>query len=192
MAKLRYCTTIEPTFGVNPTAGSTFMFLANGCFDPEVAVGGHQPIGFDQYMTLYNHWYVAGSKITLTFLSLNSGTNTGQVVVGTRLSADTVAMTDKELIRELPKTKWAYLTNTGGSHGIATIRRKFSHKRFFGGPLKDDQYKGSIIADPDEKAYYHVRGHQAYTSAATTAVVSVLVTIEYIVKFGERKTLIKS
>lgn len=38
-------------------------FRGNGLYDPDYASGGHQPMGFDQYMSLYKKYYVKSATI---------------------------------------------------------------------------------------------------------------------------------
>jgi len=47
-----------------PTAATirTIEFRANGMYDPDVRVGGHQPYGFDQIMLGYGKFTVVESK----------------------------------------------------------------------------------------------------------------------------------
>lgn len=45
------------TVTIDADSGANFVYYAyscNGMYDPQVAVGGHQPYGFDQYMAFYN------------------------------------------------------------------------------------------------------------------------------------------
>jgi len=37
-------------------------------YDPEVALGGHQPRGFDQFTDVYNTFTVLGSKISVSWM----------------------------------------------------------------------------------------------------------------------------
>ena len=37
------------------------------CADPNHTGVGHQPLYFDQLMTIYNHYIVIGAKITVKF-----------------------------------------------------------------------------------------------------------------------------
>lgn len=46
---------------------ATQSFRANGLFDPDFSVGGHQPRGYDQWMALYWNWVVLSAKITVKF-----------------------------------------------------------------------------------------------------------------------------
>lgn len=64
MVRMRYVQEIEI---VTPVTGlsKSLPFVANGMYDPFYPIGGHQPKGYDQWMAVYNHYNVVGSKITV-------------------------------------------------------------------------------------------------------------------------------
>jgi len=45
-------------FQLTTTSGavSTYVFAANGLYDPNITGTGHQPMGFDQLLQFYNHY----------------------------------------------------------------------------------------------------------------------------------------
>ncbi len=55
--KLRYCDRLEIDPGASSALGEHF-FSCVGLFDPDITGTGHQPMGFDQYMALYDHYQV--------------------------------------------------------------------------------------------------------------------------------------
>lgn len=56
---------LQSTLGVI----AAYDYYTNGLYDPQVAIGGHQPMGYDQIVGVYyNYAYVVGSKITVKFL----------------------------------------------------------------------------------------------------------------------------
>jgi hypothetical protein len=63
---LRYVTGTTLTGTAGALAG--FYIRALSLFDPEYAIGGHQPMGFDQMMTFYEKFTVVASKITVEFV----------------------------------------------------------------------------------------------------------------------------
>lgn len=71
--KLRYVVTESIT---GPAVGAIVVrqYRANGMYDPEVAVGGHQPFGFDQLMGQYHHFTVIKSKCTLELMQTSDNT----------------------------------------------------------------------------------------------------------------------
>lgn len=54
-------------------------YRGNGMYDPDYALGGHQPMGFDQYIALYNKYYVKSATIKVSVwagpLDTNSANN---------------------------------------------------------------------------------------------------------------------
>ena len=65
IVKMRYVEEFE----LNPGLGSvaSYVFRANGLYDPNYTGAGHQPYGFDQWMTYYNQFTVLGSKMKAIF-----------------------------------------------------------------------------------------------------------------------------
>lgn len=61
--KLKYITTVN----LNPTAGSSAVvhFRANSVYDPEYAIGGHQPMWSDVYASIYENYRVYFCKINV-------------------------------------------------------------------------------------------------------------------------------
>lgn len=53
-----------------PVAQHTFR--GNSCFDPDYTGGGHQPLYFDQYATLYSKYRVVGSAIRVDSVNTSS------------------------------------------------------------------------------------------------------------------------
>jgi len=71
--QLRYCdySTMTSTLGAITTA----EYSCNGLFDPRVAIGGHQPMGFDQWIgQYYNYAVVVGSTCTVRFMMESAST----------------------------------------------------------------------------------------------------------------------
>ena len=62
---LRY----QETLSLSSSSGALFGYVynLNGLYDPNHTGTGHQPLYFDQLMTIYNHYIVIGAKITVKF-----------------------------------------------------------------------------------------------------------------------------
>jgi len=190
---MRYTTNI--TLNPTTTAPVTAYIKANGMFDPEVALGGHQPRGFDQWMRVYDHFTVVGSKITVQQLPTTTN-NVNPGLFGVILDDNTT---------------FSYTSGTsvlegrqGGNHKIygpqistgkntPTVRKGFSARKFF--TKKDiigsEGYKGSASADPTEGAYFGIWASAA-SAGPDPAEGTFLVTVDYIARFTEPKFLAAS
>jgi len=55
------------TISLAPSTGknviSSLSLLANSCYDPYAPLGGHQPMGFDQWCQLYHYFTVVGGSM---------------------------------------------------------------------------------------------------------------------------------
>lgn len=63
------------TFIVTSTTGvlGSYLFAANGLYDPNLSVSGHQPYGFDQWMAFYKRATVLKSRIDLEVTCTGGG-----------------------------------------------------------------------------------------------------------------------
>lgn len=180
----------ESQFTLTAAAGApdTDFWFANGIFDPSVSGTGHQPMGFDQMMLMYEHFAVLRSTITLTGM----GNTAGDLVrFGIYISPDAVALTDPSRImenglvrtvmsecKEVPKAKTQSLTLD-----VA----KYFGKRSWMDILDDEKLTGTVVADPTEGVYYAVVGW--CPTAAVTWSLKYEVCITYDVCFFEPRKL---
>lgn len=187
-AKLRYADTHDLTFG-GVTAYSDVIYRANCAFDPYATGVGHQPRGFDQYMTMYDHFTVVGSKISLTFTNeSNAAPVSMPIACAVVLSDNNVPIT----------TSWADIMERGdiakttiahpeGSNAVRSIKKGFGAKKFFSvsNVMDNANLKGDVVTSPQEQAYFHILN--AVPAIASDRGVNVQVVIDYIVVFSEPK-----
>lgn len=182
--KMRYVTRIPLTTGV---AVVSAQFRANSIFDPEVALGGHQPMGHDTMSTLYNHYTVVGSKLTCDWASQISSGDNG-IMVGCYLSDDGVyPYTDYTGMVEAKKGTYRSIVKQRNSVKTTT---GFSAKKFFNlSDVKDNQQRvGAVFGqNPVDEAVFVVWA-QAHDFGATNTV-SCVITLDYAVVCGEPKEL---
>lgn len=181
MIKFRYVddVTIDPAIG----GVATHVFSCNGMYDPNITGTGHQPHGFDQWMTFYNHFTVVGAKITATAMT-DTEANANQYWFGVAVRPGTTLVTNSTLAREDGMMKWRY---NSGKQAKTTVSRKFSTKKFFGvkTPIAEHDYRGSNSANPNEQAYFHVTAGAIGTNDPYA--VECQVVIEYIAVLTEPK-----
>lgn len=152
--KLRYVQPIQ----MNPGIGSMAVqyFSANGLFDPYVTGVGHQPLGFDQYMSMYDHYVVTKSKCTV----YTENSDNDPVVLGIYLNDDTTLIpTNVNEMNEQPNTKWRYLSSVVSGHNSSgTVTKTFNTSKDLGrkSVLSDPQLKGSTTANPTEQMFFSI------------------------------------
>lgn len=181
IVKHRYVDTIPLT---SLSGALTLMaYRANGMYDPQYAVGGHQPMYFDQYSALYNHYTVIGSKIKYTVAP--AATSYPPFTVAAYLDDDaTTVPANVNAIAEQTQGSRILVFPTGGT-AARRLGLRFSAKRVFGGSiLGNTDLQGSPSSDPVEASYYMFALQAA---PASNAGVTVTVTIEYVAIWSELK-----
>lgn len=165
----------------------TGYIVANGAQNPEDSVLiVPQPMGWDQWVQLYNHYVVLGSKITVTFAPMVSA---NPIVCGVYLT-DAPALPYASYSQFIEAGRGMHKLITPESKPVTTMSR-YSAKKFYNvKDVKDnlDRLGNTTTANPFESAYYHV-WLQSADKQTTSAIVYAIITVEYTVLFSEPKDL---
>ncbi len=187
VVKMRYCDQV----GLDPSAGgnvASYVYRANSVYDPQNPVGGHQPIGFDIWEQLYNHYLVLGSKITCQFVAGDVNVN-DPYVCGAFTSDDSVFST-ANFTTLIEQGLSSYTVLQPSSNGNLPRRKAFySPRKFFA--IKDiadnaARLGSAVSGNPDEMAYF-VLWAAALDQSTNVGAIRALITIEYTVLFAEPK-----
>lgn len=187
--KLRY---VERAISLDPGLGgsaASYVFSANGLYDPDITGIGHQPLGFDQLMPLYDNYTVIATKITVEGVNTDS-THENQLVM--YMKQNSVAETQFNTLVENGNCKTLLMTPKGGSRDRGQLTMAANPNKFLGrsNPLSDDELKGTVSSNPSEQCYWIIG--VAPNSSENALPVSLQVIIEYTVIFTEPKMLIGS
>lgn len=129
-----------------------------GMYDPDLTGGGHQPMGFDQMMELYDHYQVLNAVITIIVTH-----NDGPMVIGLITSNTQTPPTSLNALntfQESPSTQYRYLLQDTNNSGPVIIKKKLNIAKFYG--LKQSQlkgttkYQGTSTLNPTETGAFHV------------------------------------
>ncbi len=183
--KLRYSTQTNINPGAAGIAANVFI-KANGLFDVEVAAGGHQPLGFDQYMDMYDHFKVLSSKISVQFLQVGNDT-ASQAIVAITLDDDTTANTSIDNMIEQGLSTWKVIQGSQAASKPTTLTKTFSSSKFFSNRKSAADLLGTVAADPVEGAFFNISA--AGLDSTDPNLTKMLIVIDYIVSFSERRTL---
>jgi len=183
--RLRYSTNV--TLSSSLGTPSTYIFAANGLFDPDISGTGHQPMGFDQMMVSYNHYYVTGAHMTATFK--NTGTNSPVGML--RVDANSVAITIIDQLIEQGMCTFETLEQKTVYGANKTLELSVSTQKFQGRKFIEDDPNlgGSSAANPIELQYFHV---VLFDSASANSSCNVDIVIEFNAIFSEPRTLTES
>jgi len=170
--ELNYCSPITLDPGVNGGSVSS-IFLANGLYDPDTSIGGHQPHGFNELSAIFSSYQVVSSGIEVTLfpkasepVMLPTGTTPWTLnnnIVGACLSIAvrdsitslTGAVTGISNLLERPNFKTKFISSYDRP---TSVKHGFSVQSFYGAARKpdDDTLSGNATGDPTDKVYYHI------------------------------------
>lgn len=194
-------------FTMDPSslANTSYIFRANGLYDPNYQIGGHQPHGFDQLNVLYENYQVVASAIEIVVWPQTDSTviinGTGSIVMplykgtialcvrDTPTSLATLGGTPADIL-ERPGMKTAFFQS---GNECVKLRHHFSMKQFYGRArgMDDAEITGTANSDPTDQVYFHII-MTAADGAQNLASHTVNARIKYKVRFFNPKNLIQS
>lgn len=191
---LRYCDYIAIDAALGITAD--YVFSCNGIYDTNVTGTGHQPLGFDQWMTFYDHYHVVGSKLKATIIpsdttAANAAAFGGVIVrdaAGSLSANDVTALLEQRTLgtgtcKQIPL---AYDRGT-------VVMGNYNYAKFHGVTdlLASSVLRGDASNNPSEQAYYHVWVGPLSAGLNLPALI-VSIEMEFDVVFSEPKLLNQS
>jgi len=168
---------------------ASYVYSANGCYDPNITGTGHQPMGFDQMMAFYNHYVVVRSRILVQVMN----TTSNQMIHCAILQlSDVTTSTNYQTVIEAGNMTMALLTPTGINGCVALLQDRCDLGRLQGlqQVLDDPEMRGTVAANPTEQSYYHVALWNSQNSTVPTALVTTV--IEYDTYFTEPRQPVQS
>jgi hypothetical protein len=166
-------------------------------YDPDITGTGHQPKAFDQWMLIYNHYNVVGSKVSAKLVSTHGADN--------YIWGITTTPTDDQLDGKLLSYCLENRYNTGyrtigsqysnsGQRALSNVAQtsRYSQKAQFG---KNSSQKanltGNASANPTEQQCFEL-WIAPVNNVATNQTASFIVTIDYLALLTEPRILAQS
>lgn len=180
------------SFTMTSTIGAmtSTRFTANGMFDPDITGTGHQPMYFDQYSAIYDHYCVIGSRIVVKAVNTVAGTSAaGRLTI--LVNDDTsITTSNVETIAEQNQGLSVRIIPAGYNDKPVTMMAKFSAKKFFGGStLANTELQGTTASNPTEQTYYDIC---MQADGGSSLVMAFTVEIQYIAIWKELKDIAPS
>ena len=190
-------------FALNTGAATvaTAVYSMNGLFDPSIAVGGHQPMFFDNYMAIYSRYRVNRAYISFIALdthvtptSYQTGGNTTGMYFGANERACRMF-----ILKDPSSTDFNTSLNTMIEEGNTNLCWKFApqttsgkmHKLSMVGDArallncnkKDEELLGSSTSNPSNEAYF-ICGVDNMSNSSNSDSMNFQVIITYNVTFS--------
>lgn len=194
--KLAYVDSIVIDAPSGPDNFSYYIFRANSAYDPDFTGTGHQPMGFDEYMKLYDHYQVKWSSIKVTNMPTTSNGNATPIVWGVHISDAASAIPSMANVNMLMEQRNTGPFRIGGLRDnttntrMNTIKRTCNIRKFTGN--KDPSLlRGDATSNPVEDVLYTVWA-TARSSVFNPGAEAFDVHMEFIVTFTEPKYMTQS
>lgn len=176
------------SFILDPSSSTPCPFTtwrANGCFDPQQALGGNQPAYFDQLVTIYNRYKVNGSKITASFSrGSNTTANVGPYLCGITMGPSSfLPTTNPGKLMSAPNTI-SRLVST--DDGTCNLVQTYSAKNTF--PDLTDGLQAQQSTNPAQEWYAKVFATPQGVDIEIP--INVTIRIEYNVTFSDVLTIV--
>lgn len=159
------------------------VYRANSLFDPQFAVGGQQPNYYDQFVAMYAHYMVWGSKIEVVALNAQGpGTqanpHTADLLCVTPTRSSTPS-SDVGLAIEQPRAKWRMIGDQSKAYRIVNSART---KQML--PFRNSQQFALTNANPEDVWYWIVQCNSS--NGTDECILDIVVKITYYCTFYER------
>lgn len=146
---LRYSTASNVSF---PSAGipTTVKFRVNGMFDPEEAIGGHQPRGYDEMTALYKKYRVTRACLEV-WATMPNDTEGGLITV--RMVNDNTNATTQDSVLEDPE---CVIKSCQYQSGNCYIKKEVDLRKYFVDFDNDDYVGICATGNPTKQYFFHV------------------------------------
>jgi len=181
ITKMKY----SEAFNFNALNNYTQIMRLNSVFDPNSAVGGHQPYGFDQLTPIYNRYRVISCSYVI-----NCFTSGAALRFGALPCNDSPPINGMSELCENPRARWK-LQYPGG--GTSVVMGRVSIPSLVGRTksqyMADDRFQAEVTTNPQEAALLYVTGQRIDDGSAEF---QGTITLEYTVEFFDPKPIDQS
>lgn len=144
---------------------TTYVYSANGMYDPDITGVGHQPRGFDQLMPMYDHYAVLSSGIHINV----ANASTAAILFGICPVDTATARSSVNDYMEDRKSKWVIVAPINSGTCVKSLSHYLDVGKFLNRKVKyEDDLKGTDSSNPAEGVYWHVFMSTVYSTDTTS------------------------
>lgn len=183
----------ENALTITGTAGvlSKYVFSANGAYDPNITGTGHQPMGFDTMIGIYEHAVVLRSCVRVMFMSTTASTSRCAI---TLLPDTTTPGSISEAVENglvvMSKVNGQNSTSSGNFHQMTELELQCDVPKYFGKTeqeiISSPEMYCTAAANPTEQVYFTIL---CWGMDANTYLNAIDVTLEYDIFYYEPRRL---
>jgi len=149
--------TYSENFSLSTGAASagTYVFVANGMYDPNLTGTGHQPMGFDQMMQFYYHYTVIRSRLKIYFRNTDTAISP---FAGISYNGSSTPITNDDQLIEKGMIDFVQLSafpNTG-YHRVVERAMDLRATTGVNDLMDNDESRGDNASNPTEGEYFHI------------------------------------
>lgn len=165
------------------------IYRGASVYDPDFAGIGHQPLGFDQWASIYQRYRVISCKCIATYHPLADGDTVIPFINATETSS---VHGNPDTYIESPFSVWGAPINANGTSN-KTLIMNIKTAQFEGdsGALYDKDYTADVGGNPTRDWFYHV-GVMNANFADASVDCRLATCLEYTVRFYDRIDLQRS
>lgn len=172
------------------TAGAYALqhFGLNTPKQPNLSLHDHQPLYFDQYMGIYNHYHCIGAKMKVAMFQDSTDLAIPFRAVLFQGADTSVTVTDLNTLSEQSKSKSGAIVNGTTPKYLGL---KWSAKKTFGNVMANDELRGDAANNPTEQSVGTIIVRPV-DHGAESGQIRAIVDIEYILVFSEVRVMTTS
>lgn len=178
IVKMRYSD--QNTLDATSTVASTYTYALNGLYDPDISGSGHQPMGFDQFASLYQNYKILGAKVTIEACGAPT-TTTSEQYMGLQFH-ENAGYAPSNIVQIIERGREVHQVLGSQTNRIHKTM-KWSAKKWYGKNIYSGYTTaGTITANPSELAYVSVFVTRA-ENGENPDPITYVITIDYIVEW---------
>ena len=157
---------------------------ANSINDPNRSGTGHQPMYFDQYISVYQRWLVYASTVKMEIVNLSAG-SLGVVMIPASILTP---INDIGKLQEQNYSRSILVANFGDNKGRLSL--SMTTRKIRGETVSDDDFSGSLQNPPSRQWFWITTLQNADPTVPVLATIKYSFT--YRVRFFKRFPVIQS
>ena len=191
--KMKYVETLK----LDPAAIATqgiYIFKCGDLYDPNYTGTGHQPLGFDYWSNLYDHYDVMASSIKYSVrVAQPQGAPTAQYLVYGRVGDNLSISGQTDSVMEQPGIVKRNLMAGSGYGSSASFRLSYRKSKRF---RTNNDTRAQVTSSPAEQTYFVLGVQSMYTTLDSTigdpAAIYITADITYMAKFDGLRYIAQS